>query len=282
MTQNRFELRLGEADYPSLLSESPDPPARLFGIGDPSLLSPGLAVIGARKATPYGLHCTTIFAGWAASQGITVISGAAIGCDLTAHRAALAAGGPTVAVLGCGADVDYPTRAASVLRAMREEHCVVSECAWEQEPHRFAFPRRNRIIAGLAAAVLVVEAGMGSGTFSTADAALDAGREVFAVPGSIVSPESRGSNRLIRQGATPITDVSELAAALGAGLPQRHKMWVEPSPDPVLRAVLANPSRPDDLARNLNLDVVAVVRALTRLQAGGTVARYADGRYGPA
>jgi len=278
MSARRFALRLGEPDYPPLLAATPDPPEVLYGIGNPEALRPGLAVIGARRATPYGLRATRLFAGWAASRGVVIVSGAAVGCDAEAHGAALAADGATVAVLGCGPDVDYPKRSAGILAAMREHHAVVAECAFGQEPRRFAFVRRNRIIAGLAAAVLVVEAGLPSGTFSTADAALDAGRDVLAVPGSVFSAESRGANRLIRQGATAITDVAELAAALGL------EGIADPRPGhtrgTVLRALSADPMRPDDLARALGLDIVHAARTLGVLEAGGLITRYSDGRYG--
>jgi DNA processing protein len=138
--------------------------------------------------------------------------------------------------------------------------------------------RRNRIIAGLAHAVLVVEAGLPSGTFSTADAALDAGRDVLAVPGSVFSPESRGSNRLIRQGATPITDVGELAQYLG--LEGGATRAADPAADDTLRALVADPMRPDDIARALGIDIVHTARTLGALEAGGLIVRYADGRYG--
>lgn len=278
MRGDRFVLSLGSPDYPLQLAEVPDPPKLLYGIGDPAALVPGLAVVGARKATPYGLRCTRMFAGWAASSGVTVISGAAIGCDREAHLAALERGGPTIAVLGSGPDVDYPRRSAEVLARIRNDFAVVSECPFGQEPLRFAFARRNRIIAGLAVATLVVEAGLPSGTFSTADAALDAGREVLAVPGSIFSPESRGSNRLIRQGAGSITDVSELAAALG--LLCDGGRVPDDSPDPVIRALMADPMRPDDLARALGIDIVNAATTLGALEGRGIIARYPDGRYG--
>jgi DNA processing protein len=280
MTAGRFTVRLGEHAYPAQLACIPDPPVVLYGIGDPSALVPGLAVVGARKATPYGLKCTRLFAGWAGTHGVTVISGAAIGCDREAHLAALTAGGPTVAVLGCGPDIDYPRRSAEVLATIRRRFAVVSECPFGQQPHRFSFVRRNRIIAGLASVVLVVEAGLPSGTFSTADAALDAGREVAAVPGSILSPESRGSNRLIRQGAVPLTDVSELAALLG--LEGQQALLVDPPTDTVIRALAADPMRPDDLARAVAMDIVSISRTLGALEARGLVVRYPDGRYGAA
>lgn len=280
MSDSRFVLELGRPGYPEQLAEIPDPPKRLYGIGEPSALRAGLAVIGSRRATPYGLRCTRMFASWGADSGVTIISGAAIGCDSEAHHAALGAGGRTVAVLGCGADVDYPLRSRDLLRTMRSGHAVVSELPFGTQPTRWSFVRRNRIIAGLARAVLVVEAGLPSGTFSTADAALDAGREVLAVPGSILSPESRGSNRLIRQGAIPVTDVSELAAALGAE-PSVGETDDRPVPDgPVMRALAADPLRPDDLARELGLDIITAARTLGMLEATGAIVRYTDGRYG--
>jgi len=217
------------------------------------------------------------------------VSGAAIGCDLQAHQAALDADGRTVAVLGCGADVDYPRRAREVLSRLRTDHAVVAEAPWGCQPQRWTFTRRNRIIAGLASAVLVVEAGLPSGTFSTADFALAAGREVLAVPGSILSPECRGSNRLISQGATPITDESELREALiSCGLSpftdQNECLFDPSSPGggPLLRALRADAMRPDDLARALKQDVVTLGRNLAALEADGLVVRYRDGRYGVA
>lgn len=275
----RFVLRLGDSLYPAHLASTPDPPAVLYGIGDPRALTTGLGVVGARRATPYGLRCTRLFAGWAASRGMTVISGAAIGCDREAHAAALAAGGPTIAVLGCGADIDYPRRSADVLGAMRERYAVVSECPFGTEPRPYAFVRRNRIIAGLCSALLVVEAGLPSGTFTTADAALDAGRDVLAVPGSIFSPESRGSNRLIRQGACPVNDVAELAAALG--LEAAPAVAEDTTGSSVVRALAADAMRPDDLARALGIDIVHAARTLGALEAKGVIVRYTDGRYGP-
>ncbi|MDY0339762.1 MAG: DNA-processing protein DprA [Coriobacteriia bacterium] len=279
MSALRFILELGEPGYPQLLAETPDPPKRLYGLGRPSALRPGLAIIGSRKATPYGLRCARQFAGWAGSAGVTIISGAAIGCDSEAHRAALGAGGPSVAVLGCGPDVDYPRRSADVLRMMRTEHAVISELPFGMQPTRWSFVRRNRIIAGLARAVLVVEAGLPSGTFSTADAALDAGRDVLAVPGSILSAESRGANRLIRQGAIPVTDIAELAITLGIEGVLSTVGETDPK-DAAMRALAADPLRPDDFARTLGIDIVSAARTLGRLESSGAIVRYPDGRYG--
>lgn len=280
MVAKRFVIHRGSPDYPAQLADTPDAPKTIFGIGDPSALVPGLAVVGARHATPYGIRATRLLAGWAAANGLTIISGAAIGCDREAHSAALECGGASVAVLGCGPDVDYPQRSSRILGEMRERFAVISECPFGQQPLRFAFARRNRIIAGLASAVLVVEAGLPSGTFGTADAALDAGRDVLAVPGSIFSPESRGSNRLLRQGATVINDVSDLASSLGMDV--RRAPESDAQHDGVVRALVADPMRPDDLARELGIDIVQMARTLGVLEAKGLIARYSDGRYGIA
>lgn len=283
---DRWELTPDDEAYPACLLRSPRPPKVLYGVGDPAALREGLAVVGARKATPYGLVCAKRFAGWAAANGVTIVSGAAIGCDSAAHRAALAAGGATVAVLGCGADVDYPRSAAPILAEIRRRYAVVSELPWGDGPRRNAFPARNRIIAALARAVLVVEAAVPSGTFSTVEAALEAGRDVLAVPGSVFAPECRGPNRLIRQGAPAVTEVSELAAELRAcglvGADERPDPEdVRSGPCDLSRALLADPMRPDDAAYRLGLDIVEVVRRLSALEAAGVVKRYRDGRYGP-
>ena len=288
----RFELSLGGRRYPPQLAQAVRPPRVLFGIGDPSALVPGLAIIGSRKATPYGLTCARRFAHVAAEAGVTVISGAAMGCDLAAQTAALDVGAPTVAVLGCGADVDYPRRASDVLATIRNGRgAVVSELQWGVPPLPGHFPARNRIIAGLASAVLVVEAALPSGTFSTADSALDSGRDVLAVPGSILYAGSAGSNRLIRQGAAPITCDEDLLDALAdagllptstwakrAGAPRGPAL---PSGDPLLEALRAHPMSPEEACDTLDMRVPDLLAALARFEAAGLIARHTDGRYGP-
>ena len=279
-----FEVAMGDADYPEELLEIESPPKVLRGFGDPGLLGGGLAVIGARRATPYGLRSARLFAGWAAAAGYVVISGAAVGCDQAAHRAALDAGGSTVAVLGCGADVVYPRGADDLLSRIAQNGAVISELAWGHPPAKWTFRARNRIIAGLAGALLVVEAGLGSGTFITADYALDANREVMVVPGSIFAPECTGSNRLLSQGATPVSDVSELRAVLESQTGERPRDVVAEllacGRDPVLAALRTNPARPDDVARDLGLDIIEVGRRIGALEGDGTVTKYRDGRYG--
>lgn len=277
------ELRPSDPDYPEGLRQLDDPPPVLYCSGDVSLLRPGLAVIGARRATPYGLAAAGRFAGWAAAQGVSIISGAAIGCDQAAHRAALASGGRSVAVLGCGTDIDYPSGARDLLAELRQSHLVISECPWGFRPTRWTFVKRNRIIAALSAAVLVVEAGLGSGTFTTADFALSLGRDVLAIPGSIMSPESQGANRLIRQGAFVITEIDDLHGCLSdvgllRGSPPTPAT-LERARSAIERALAAAPMRPDDLARALDLDIVSTVRRLAELELEGRAQRHPDGRF---
>jgi len=283
MTDRHFTLDIRDREYPRCLLDLARPPARIYGVGDATLLRPALGIIGSRKATPYGLSCARRFAAWAAGQGITVVSGGAIGCDQAAQRAAVDAGGRTVAVMGCGADVDYPRGAAQLFRTLRAEHLVVSGFDWGTPPKRENFPQRNHIIAALSQALLVVEASLPSGTFITAEAAGEIDRAVFAVPGSIYAPECRGTNRLISQGVQPITDVSDLALALDMLHMSGHDDPLSrPAPDdPLGRALVANPMRPDDAARELDMDIVSVMRAIARLEGRGIVTRYPDGRYGP-
>jgi DNA processing protein len=196
----------------------------------------------------------------------------------------------SIAVMAGGADVVYPRSAHEQLGRIAVSGAVVSEHAWGKEPLRWMFRTRNRIIAGLSVAVLVTEAAVGSGTFSTAEYADDAGRDVLVVPGSIFAPECAGANRLIRQGAIAITEVDDLRAALEPVLGPVKKDAIDEvassfgvqgtETDPLLAAIVANPQRPDDLARGLGLDIVTVARRLGRLEADGRIERYRDGRYG--
>jgi len=288
---SRWELTLNDPLYPASLKASPWPPKILYGFGDPTLFrAASLSIVGSRRATPYGTAAAERFGTWAGEHGVTVVSGAATGCDLTAQKAALQAGGVSIAVLGHGADLDYPRSAAEVLSKLRVAGLVISEHPWGTTAQPWMFRARNRIIAGLSAAVLIVEAAMPSGTFSTADYALDAGRDVFAVPGSIFAPECRGPNRLIRQGATPITDVNELRESLEelvGSLPRQSALGLcEPAEtrypdDPVGRALIADPMRPDDVAWSLGMDITDVIVTIARLESEGVIRRYPGDRYGP-
>ena len=211
----RFELSIEDARYPQILRGIARPPRVLYALGDLDAFGDALAVVGARRATPYGVGCAKRFASMAAERGVVVVSGGARGCDAAAHEAALAAGGRTVVVLGGGVDEPYPAEHVGLFqRVVNAGGLILSEHAWGVPPLPYAFRERNRIISGLAKATLIVEAGLPSGTFSTADAALSQGREVLVVPGAITSSTSRGANRLIYQGAHPVIDDETFEDAL--------------------------------------------------------------------
>ncbi|MDR1422038.1 MAG: DNA-processing protein DprA, partial [Coriobacteriales bacterium] len=212
----RTELVASDSRFPEGLHHVEAPPGCIRLLGDPALLTrPALAIVGARKASPYGLEAAGHFARCAVLRGITIVSGGAIGCDQAAHRGALDAGGRTIVVLGCGADIIYPMRARGLFeRVLAEGGTIISEAPWGSSPSKWGFRRRNRLIAGLAQATLIVEAGLPSGTFITADATLAQGKDVLAIPGSIFALESRGANRLIAQGAVPIVDDAGFEDAL--------------------------------------------------------------------
>lgn len=203
----RFTLHYGCQGYPEQLMEVPDPPRVLYGVGNPSVLGMGLSIIGARRATPYGRDVANKFARIASEHGVPIISGGALGCDSAAHRGCIAGGSPTVVVLGGGCDKIYPEANRDLFQEVVDKGgAVISEQQWQFPPMRHTFRARNRIIAGLSRATLIVEAGLPSGTFSTADDALSSNRDVLVVPGAITSPTSLGANRLLYQGATPIVD----------------------------------------------------------------------------
>lgn len=295
----RFEVGLGDDDFPRPLRDIPKPPERLYGVGEPGALVAGLAVVGARRATPYGRGAAKRFATLAAERGVAVISGGARGCDAVAHEAALAAGMPTVAFLGGGCDQVYPAENAGLFqRIVNGGGAVVSERPWDFPPQPYTFRERNRLIAGLARATLIVEAGLPSGTFSTADEALAAGREVWVVPGSITSEHSRGANRLLYQGALPIVDDDAFADALfgtfgclkeppAPEVPDGGE-GEDPAPEEViLGALRAEPLGMEALrglaeAHGPKGDALTWLMVwLTRAQRDGLIAQYPDGRYGP-
>lgn len=199
-------------DYPRYLKHIYNPPAVLFYRGDLACLCDCLAIVGSRRATPYGKATAEKFAAQAARRGLTVVSGAAYGIDTAAHKGALQSG-RTAAVLGCGVDVAYPRENAGLLESIvASGGIVLSEYPPQTAPLAKHFPARNRIIAGLAQATLVVEAALKSGSLITAEFALEEGRSVLAVPGSIYAENSRGCHRLLKQGAKLVEDIDDILA----------------------------------------------------------------------
>ena len=289
--ENRYELTIGDDLYPARLLDLPDAPERLYVRGDPAVLAePSLSVIGSRRASPYGLAVAEMVGKLAAESGLVEVSGGARGCDAAGGLAALDNGGRHVVVLGSGADVIYPRSSAGLIeRALETGGAVVSLCPWGSPPQRFAFPRRNRIIAALSEALFISEAGMPSGTFSTAETAMQIGREVLVAPGSILSPESRGSNYLIGCGACCITDEESIEIAIsriyGTLRYDRCAMSAPPNitgdAGRVLRALIACPMRVDDIQDMIGYSVVETSLLLSSMEVDGLCERMVDGRYAP-
>lgn len=284
-TDGRWVLERGDRGWPGALEELARPPERIYGLGDPeALLGPCISIVGARRATPYGLAIAEMAARISAECGVTVVSGGALGCDHAAGAAALGAGGRTVVVSGCGADLVYPSSSVDVYEgAVSNGGAVISAERWGTGPRRWAFPKRNALIAALSQVLIVTEAGRGSGTMSTAEAALELGRAIYAIPGSIFSPSSSGTNRLIAEGARVIADEQELSTAISLdyGLVRLSQTPSRGVRGPIMSALMASPARPDELSERLNESVLTILRTLTDHEARGMVERLPDGRYSP-
>ena len=294
----RLEIDIKDEKYPKQLLDCDRPPKKLYVIGDVSSLRSGLAIVGARKASPYGISCAEHFGKLASDAGINVISGGAIGCDSASQSAALDAGGKVVAVLGGGCDCIYPAKNFSLFQQIiNNGGAIISEHDWNFEPLKWTFRARNRLIATLAKATLIVEAGLPSGTFSTADDALNANRDVLVVPGAITSKKSRGANRLIYQGAIPIIDddvfFDQMNAIFGCMLKknfevdERERKELKKEDIELLSHLQASPLYCDDLlicAKKFCGDIEPMSWLMMWI-AGAVkrkwIAQYPDGRYGP-
>ena len=268
--------------FPPLLRAIHDPPPGLFlrGAAEAELLSrAAVAVVGARACSAYGAEVARMLGRELAAAGLVVVSGLARGVDGAAHRGALEAGGPTVAVLGCGIDRDYPAAHAGLAREIAGHGLVVSEYAPRVEPAPWRFPARNRIIAGLAGATVVVEARERSGALITADLALEEGREVLSCPGEITSALSAGTNALLRLGATPLTRVEDVLEAFGLEpAADAAPVSVGPTAATVLERLADAPAGIDELARATGLAAGQLAGALTELELAGLAAG-SDGIY---
>jgi len=292
-------LHCDEVDFPPQLETIPQPPAALFAAGDPAvLLAPQIAIVGARSATAQGLANARDFARTLSRAGLTVTSGMADGIDGAAHTAALDAGGQTVAVVGTGPDVVYPRKHRDLAARIVQQGAIVSEFPPGTEARPDHFPRRNRLIAGLSLGTLVVEAGLQSGSLITARLAAEAGREVFALPGSIHNPLAKGCHRLIRDGARLVETAAEVIEALapaaqaqGAGLRARLEADGEEADpgsdartqDPDYAKLLTTlgdvPASLDELADRTGLTPAALSSMLLLLELEGVVAPSVNGRW---
>ena len=285
MHANRWELAKGDPLYPKALLDLEGEPPVLRGLGDPEVLtSDCISVIGARRANPYGLTCARMAGRVSAECGITVVSGGAVGCDQTASLAALDAGGKTVVIPGCGADVLYPSSSDELFaRTATGGGCVVSIERWGTRPARYTFVRRNRIIAALSASLIVCEAGRPSGTFSTATTAAELGRRVYAVPGSIFSANSQGTNWLIENGASIVTDEEALEGLISLDYGRlRHAGACKACErSELLDALVASPMSAEEIATFLKLDLPHTLAMLAQQEALGLVCRLPDARFAP-
>ena len=273
-------IRRRTALYPPLLAQLHDPPTQLFVRGDPEVLPrSAVAVVGARSCSPYGAQVARDLARELASAGVVVVSGLARGIDGEAHRGALEAGGATVAVLGCGVDRDYPRSHAELAHRIRQSGAIVSEYPPGVEPAPWRFPARNRIIAGLCNATVVVEARERSGALITADFALELGRDVFAVPGEITAALSAGTNDLLRQGAAPLLSAQDVLFSLGLDKrPRSVTAKVSAGAETLLELLADGAQAADDLARLGKLPTAEVATALVELELAGLVTA-AEGVY---
>ena len=276
----RFLAR-SDASFPPLLRAIHDPPPGLFlrGAADVELLArPSVAVVGARACSAYGRQVARSLGRDLGAAGLVVVSGLARGVDAEAHRGALESAAPTVAVLGCGIDRDYPAAHRELARQLAVDGLVVSEYAPGVEPAPWRFPARNRIVAGLCSATVVVEARERSGALITADFALEEGREVFAVPGEITSSLSAGSNALLRLGATPLTAVADVLESYGIAAAETVPPRVGGEAAAVLERVRESPAGADELARASDLNAGRVAVLLTELELAGAIVEE-DGVY---
>jgi DNA processing protein len=280
-----------DPSYPAALAAIADPPFVLWTRGAAAALDgPAVALVGSRAASPYAHAVAERLARDLAARGIVVVSGLARGVDSAAHRGALAGGGATIAVLGSGADVIYPSEHRALAREIEATGLVISELVPGTPPLPVFFPLRNRIISGLSRAVVVIEAGEKSGSLITARLALDQGRDVLAVPGNILSGRNRGAHNLLRDGAKVVEDADDILEELGMAETGARRFFdppdatkVLPAPvsgDPVLAAL--TPGEPADLDAISERSGVAAARLLPRLfelELRGLIARAGGGRF---
>jgi DNA processing protein len=271
--------------YPTALLETTGPPPMLYCLGDRALLQrPAFAIVGSRNGTPQGCADAEAFGAALSKAGLAIVSGLALGIDAAAHRGGLSGEGRSVAVIGTGPDRVYPARNRALAHRLAAEGVLVSEFAPGTPPLKPNFPKRNRVISGLARGVLVVEARLASGALITARNAAEQGRDVFALPGSIHSPLSRGCHRLIREGAKLVETASDILDELripGAAPPavDRAASLDEPAALAVLEALGHAPADGDSIASRSGLPMPRVLAALTSLEVAGRVAVLPGGRY---
>lgn len=281
--QARRIVTLGDPLYPAPLLQTADPPLLLYLQGTAALqgAQARLAIVGSRNPTPQGVANARQFAQALSRSGLCIVSGLALGIDAAAHEGALEGGGETIAVVGTGLDIEYPTRNADLMRRISAHGLLVSEYPLGTPPVPANFPRRNRIISGLSRGTLVVEAALRSGSLITARMAAEQGREVFAIPGSIHSPQSRGCHELIRQGAKLVESAQHVLEELSLPpSPPAGPVHEPAAPEnPLLAQMGFDAVSLDALCARTGLSAASLQAALLALELEGTVARLPGGLF---
>ena len=280
----RHVLTLGDPAYPAALLETADPPLLLYAQGRLELLAaPALAIVGSRNPTPQGRDNARAFAQHLSRAHVSIVSGMALGIDGAAHDGGLGGPGSTIAVVGTGLDRIYPARHRALAHRIAQEGLLLSEFELGTPPLPGHFPQRNRLIAGLARGTLVVEAALPSGSLITARQALEAGRDVFAIPGSIHSPQSRGCHALIKQGAKLVDSADDILGELNwtsaAPAPAPALAAAGSDADPLLAALGHDPVTLDALLARTGESAAALSARLLELELDGHVARLPGGLY---
>jgi DNA processing protein len=281
-------INRGDRDYPALLGNIYDPPPVLYVKGK---LNPEekrmIAIVGARKATPYGLAVAEKLGRELAGRGFCIVSGMARGIDSAAHRGALAGGGQTIAVLGCGLNVVYPRENRRLMEEIAANGAVISEFPLDSPPESWHFPKRNRVISGLSLGVVVVEAAEKSGTSITVNFALEQGREVFAVPGPVTGKLSRGPHSLIKNGAKLVENVDDIMEELGfstvtpknSGRDAHLFTGLSDAEMKLFRLLSLEPVQSDELVRRSGLTGQEVVASLLGMEIRGLVKKLPGQKY---
>jgi DNA processing protein len=276
-------VTIRDSEYPKALREIAAPPPLLYVQGRVELLdTPAFAIVGSRNATPSGANDAHAFARALSDAGFAIVSGLALGIDAAAHRGGLAGAASSIAVMGTGPDIMYPRRNVGLARELAAKGCLVSEFPLGMPSLPGNFPRRNRLISGLSRGVLVVEAAMRSGSLGTARRALEQNRDVFAIPGSIHSPLSKGCHWLIKEGAKLVECADDILEELGVEV-KRAPPSEDDEPlgesDPILAAMGFAPATIDQLAQRTGLDAATLAAQLARLEVEAGIAALPGGRF---
>ena len=273
-------VTLADADYPQALLNIPDPPLLLYVKGRRELLNrPALAIVGSRNATAQGLRNAEAFAQAASAAGLCIVSGMAHGIDAAAHRGGLRGSGCSIGVVGTGLDKVYPAANRELAHQLAQQGALISEFPLGMPPLAANFPRRNRIISGLSLGCLVVEAGLQSGSLITARMALEQGREVFAIPGSIHAPQSKGCHHLIKQGAKLVECAQDILEELGHFTKGQSAHTGAPADHPLFAHLGFDPIDLDQLSQRSGLTIEALSAILLQLELDGDVATMPGGLY---